>query len=102
MSFFTDALVNLRPTSVWTVVDDCYENLNWLDENELPPPTQEEIEEEIERLKVQFELNKYKQKRFHEYPSVQEQLDMIYHGGIDAWREEINKIKEKYPKPEGL
>lgn len=28
-----------------------------------------------------------------------DQLDYIYHNGIDAWKEEIRKIKEQYPKP---
>ena len=32
------------------------------------------------------------------YPSVADQLDMIYHD-IDVWREKIKSIKEKYPKP---
>jgi hypothetical protein len=32
------------------------------------------------------------------YPSVEEQLDMIYHDGIDAWKTEIKKIKDQYPK----
>jgi len=102
MSFFTDAIQRLRPNSVWSVLDDDYEKLNWFDSNELPPPTQEEIEEEVEKLKIEFELNKYKEKRFHAYPSLAEQLDMLYHLGYDGWKEEINKIKEQYPKPEGL
>jgi hypothetical protein len=32
------------------------------------------------------------------YPSIEEQLDMIYHHGIDVWKAEIKKIKDKYPK----
>lgn len=39
----------------------------------------------------------YVDKRLMDYPSVQEQLDMIYHD-IDAWREKIAAIKAKYPK----
>lgn len=34
------------------------------------------------------------------YPSWQEQLDYIYHNGIEAWKSNvIDPIKEKYPKP---
>jgi hypothetical protein len=40
----------------------------------------------------------YKYKRAAEYPSIVDQLDTIYHDGIDAWKEQINTIKEKYPK----
>ena len=40
----------------------------------------------------------YAQKRQAEYPSVAEQLDMLFHGGVDGWREQIQAIKDKYPK----
>ncbi len=37
--------------------------------------------------------------RVSEYPPLQEQLDKIYHNGIDAWKADIKAIKDKYPKP---
>jgi len=40
----------------------------------------------------------YKNKRNAEYPSVVDQLDKIYHDGIDAWKVDIKAIKDKYPK----
>ena len=33
-----------------------------------------------------------------EYPSIVDQLDKIYHGGVDAWKADIKAIKDKYPK----
>ena len=42
----------------------------------------------------------YKYQRVAEYPSWNEQLDNIYHNGIDAWKADIKAIKDKYPKPE--
>ena len=33
-----------------------------------------------------------------EYPPIEEQLDKIYHSGIDAWKADIKTIKDKYPK----
>lgn len=41
----------------------------------------------------------YKDKRAAEYPSIPDQLDDIYHNGIDAWKETIKATKDKYPKP---
>lgn len=35
--------------------------------------------------------------RVNEYPSIQDQLDMIFKD-IDAWRDTIQSIKDKYPK----
>ena len=42
--------------------------------------------------------NEYQYKRAAEYPSVFDQLDDIYHNGIDGWKTTIKAIKDKYPK----
>ena len=57
----------------------------------------------IEQSKVdaaRTELAKldYQAKRQREYPSVVDQLDDIYHNGIDAWKATIKTTKDKYPK----
>jgi len=96
------ALSNLRPGSLWSIDGDDYSGLIWNEENDLPAPTEQEILEEIERLKQQYQYNEYQRKRKNEYPSFEQQLDILYHQGYDGWKEEINKVKEKYPKPEGL
>ena len=33
-----------------------------------------------------------------EYPPMEDQLDKIYHSGVNAWKAEIKVIKDKYPK----
>ena len=40
----------------------------------------------------------YKFNRKNEYPSIKDQLDDIYHNGIDGWKETIKEVKDKYPK----
>ena len=40
----------------------------------------------------------YTEARRAEYPPLEEQLDKIYHAGIDAWKADIKAIKDKYPK----
>lgn len=40
----------------------------------------------------------YAEKRANEYPVIEEQLDDIYHNGIDGWKSTIKAIKDKYPK----
>ena len=42
--------------------------------------------------------NEYKEKRKQEYPSIEDQLDDIYHNGIDGWKTTIKAVKDKYPK----
>ena len=40
----------------------------------------------------------YKFQRAAEYPSIVDQLDKIFHDGIDEWKETIQAVKDKYPK----
>jgi hypothetical protein len=41
----------------------------------------------------------YKDLRAKEYPAIANQLDYIYHNGIDAWKTDmIDPVKTKYPK----
>ncbi len=53
------------------------------------------------RTEIDKELaaTKYQRDRAAEYPSVVDQLDLIYHSGIDAWKAKIKETKDKYPKP---
>ena len=41
----------------------------------------------------------YKRDRARAYPSIPDQLDQIYHEGIDAWKATIAAVKQEYPKP---
>ena len=45
------------------------------------------------------EANGYKSDRANEYPSIPDQLDDIFHNGLDAWKATIQTTKDKYPKP---
>ena len=42
---------------------------------------------------------KYQENRRRAYPDMQEQLDKMYHDGFDAWKETIQAVKDKHPKP---
>lgn len=65
------------------------------------PVTDEQIEQELIRLQAEYEANEYQRQRAAEYPSIADQLDMLYHDGLAGWKKEIDKVKNKYPKPEG-
>ena len=41
----------------------------------------------------------YIENRIQAYPPMEEQLDNIFHNGIDAWKADIQAIKDAYPKP---
>jgi hypothetical protein len=42
----------------------------------------------------------YIQKRAIEYPPIVDQLDTIFHDGLDVWKSQIQAVKNKYPKGE--
>lgn len=93
------ALVSLYPNAQWTHRGNDYGGLEWRD-TEIPCPTQEEIETEMDRLQSEYDALEYQRLRRDEYPSFADQFDTLYHGGYDAWRASIDLIKNKYPKPE--
>ena len=49
-------------------------------------------------LKAEWEAKKYQRNRATEYPSIADQLDDLYHNGIDSWKMTIKAIKDKHPK----
>lgn len=63
-------------------------------------PTEKECTDGLAVLQAAWDLHNdsYKSKRRAEYPSVKDQLDLIYHSGIDAWKAKIQETKNKYPK----
>ena len=77
-----NALESLKPGAEWLLTDD---KLEWLDTKQTEP-TQEEIDAEIKRLQDQYDANEYQRSRALEYPSIPDQLDEIYHNGVDSWK----------------
>ena len=68
--------------------------------NNQTPPTEEAIQAKLAELKAEYEANQYQRDRASAYPSTADQLDMLYHQGIDGWKAEIKKVKDQFPKPE--
>ncbi len=89
------AILALHPTAQFTTNNGQVEEWH---SSEITQPTEEEIEVKLAELKYQEEVNVYQEKRKLEYPDWGDQLDQIYHGGIDAWKADIKVIKDKYPK----
>ena len=52
-----------------------------------------------ERVDLEYDRQNYKNQRMVEYPSIEDQLDIMYHYGFDAWKIKIKETKDKYPKP---
>lgn len=102
MRDLTKALISLYPGAQWTLNGDSYEGLNWFEGNDKPKPTKEELEAEADRLHEVWLSEQYKRDRQPAYPSIGEQLDMLYWdkvNGTNNWQQAIEAVKDKYPKP---
>jgi len=56
------------------------------------------VQAEITRLEADYAAKQYQRQRAQAYPSIADQLDTIYHEGIDAWKAQIAAVKNQYPK----
>jgi len=88
------AINSLLPTAQWTLRDD---KLEWLDSSQTEP-TEEAIQTELARLTYLEGINQYQRDRVIQYPAMSEQLDDIFHNGVDVWKANIQAIKDAIPK----
>ena len=54
---------------------------------------------DVDAVNAWVDPDAYKFDRATAYPPITDQLDTIYHEGIDAWKAVITAVKEEYPKP---
>jgi|TARA_B100001939_G_scaffold211959_1_gene182352 hypothetical protein len=90
------AILSINPNAEVSVSDNDINKITW--ENGTTPITKVDIEAKISELKTAYDNNKYQRDRAAEYPSIVDQLDDIYHNGIDGWKTTIKTVKDKYPK----
>ena len=62
-------------------------------------PSESDCTAGVAAMQADWDGKEYARKRKAEYPSIADQLDDIYHNGIDAWKATIKATKDKYPKP---
>jgi hypothetical protein len=62
--------------------------------------TAEEITAKIAELQAAYDIMDCRRSRKAEYPSIGDQLDMIYHNGNggSTFQAAIKAVKDKYPK----
>ena len=76
----------------------------WIDgvivDNPYSKPTEKECTDKLKEIQDAWDLenNSYKSERRAEYPSIVDQLDDLYHNGIDGWKATIKVTKDKFPK----
>jgi hypothetical protein len=91
---YTEILSVNYPNSEWVMSNNDYSTLQW--HSNTPKPTQSELDALSESTKKQLDFIRNRAKA---YPSIVDQLDTLYHGGFDAWKAQIQEVKDQYPKP---
>ena len=65
------------------------------------PPTEAEAETKLAELQTEYDAQEYARKRQAEYPSIGDQMDMIYKdmkNGTSTHADAVEVVKTKYPK----
>jgi len=89
-----DAILSLVPGAEVSVTG---ETVQW-HKPSVASVTDAQIATELARLQAQYGANEYQRQRAREYPSIPDQLDTLYHSGLDAWKAQIKTVKDKFPK----
>jgi len=96
MIYYINAIQSLVPNAQCVVNNNCYENLVWHDNRLLP--SKELVDAELFRLQAEYTAKLYQRQRAAAYPSIPDQLDLLYHGGMEAWKAAITAVKTEFPK----
>ena len=96
MTTITDAILKINSNAKVTVIDNDVDQITWLDGTAVI--SKADIEAKQTELETAYDSNKYQRDRKKEYPPMADQLDDIFHNGIDSWKANIQIIKDKYPK----
>ena len=90
------SILAINPDALVSVNADDINQITWL--HGTTPISNEDILAKQTELKAEYEAKKYQRDRAKEYPTWQDQLDDIYHNGVDGWKTTIKTTKDKYPK----
>ena len=96
MANIVDAILSINSNAKVIVSDNDVKKIEWLEKT--TPIAEKEILAKQKELQADYDAKQYQRNRASEYPSIADQLDDLYHNGIDGWKETIKSIKDKYPK----
>jgi hypothetical protein len=91
------AILAIKSDAQMTIDNEDVNKIIWHDGNPTSITKDQIITKQAE-LQTVYDNKKYQRDRAEEYPSIKDQLDDIYHNGIDGWKATIKVTKDKYPK----
>ena len=91
------AILAINPSAQVSVNAEDLDQITWHAGTEVI--SKSDIQAKQAELKEAYDAKEYQRKRAAEYPAIEDQLDDLYHNGIDGWKTTIKVTKDKYPKP---
>ena len=96
MTNIINAILAINSNARIDVEDNDITKIKWLEGT--TPIAEADILAKQTELQTDYDNKEYQRNRASEYPSIADQLDDLYHNGIDGWKTTIKTIKDKYPK----
>ena len=90
------SILKINPNAQVSVSANDVKQIDW--HNGTKPIAEKDILAKEKELLSEYDANKYQRDRVKAYPSIEEQLDDLYHNGVEGWKKTIKAIKDKYPK----
>ena len=96
MTDILKSILAINPKAQVSINAEDVKQITW--HNGTKPISEKEILTKQKELIAEYNSKEYQRKRRFEYPPIEDQLDDLYHNGIDGWKSTIKAIKDKYPK----
>ena len=96
MTDIIKAIIAINPNAEVSVDNEDYSKITW--HAGTTPISEADIKAKQAELQTDYDNKEYQRKRAAEYPTIKDQLDDIYHNGVDGWKTTIKAVKDKYPK----
>ena len=90
------SILAINSSAKFTIFGEDSSSIVWQDKT--TPIAEADILAKQKELQTAYDANKYQRDRAEAYPSIANQLDDLYHNGIDGWKTTIKAIKDKHPK----
>ena len=97
----TKAILKMNPNARVTVyardIDTC--TIDWHGTTEI---SKEDIKDKLAELQAEYDANQYQRDRNKAYPSIKDQMDMLWHDkkdGTTTWEDAVQAVKDAHPKP---
>ena len=96
MTDIIQSILAINEKAVFTINNEDVKEITWY--KDTSPIAEADILAKQKELQTAYANNAYQRERAEAYPSMADQLDDIYHNGVDEWKNTIKAVKDKYPK----